>query len=339
MQRAFFTLGFFILVGYVLVVGKTILLPFLIALLLTYLVIQTQSFIQEHTRGQVPNVLLFPLTLFVWLLAFIAIGSLLAVNIDGVIKAAPIYQERIDLKLTMLEEQFGFERPEGFAAIFANIDIPNLLGSIAGAFSTITGNVSMVMLYMLFLFIELKAVPYKIRALFPDGERRTKVKHVMAQITESTNKYLWTKTWISMLTGLLCFVAMQLFDLDFAAFWAFLIFLLNFIPVIGSIVSPIFPLTIAFIQFETLEPFILLAIILYSIQLTVGNIIEPRFMGRSLNLSGLTIIIALVFWGAIWGIVGMLLSIPITMIIKIVLQQFPGTQGLARLMSEKVEDD
>jgi predicted PurR-regulated permease PerM len=128
---------------------------------------------------------------------------------------------------------------------------------------------------------------------------------------------------------------MYFVGLDFAIFWAFLIFLLNFIPNIGSLIATLFPSALALIQFEnTFAPFLVILIGVGAIQLLVGNLIEPRMMGSSLNISSLAVILSLSLWGTIWGITGMVLCVPITVIMMIIFAQFPTTRPVAILLSE-----
>ncbi len=121
---------------------------------------------------------------------------------------------------------------------------------------------------------------------------------------------------------------------DFAFFWAFLIFLLNYIPTIGSLIATFFPATVALLQFGAYTEALLVLIIIGTIQVIVGNVIEPKIMGKSLNISSLVVLLALSFWGTIWGVVGMILSVPITVMLIIVLARFPGTRSVAILLSE-----
>lgn len=118
-------------------------------------------------------------------------------------------------------------------------------------------------------------------------------------------------------------------------FWAFLIFILNFIPTIGSLIATLFPALFCLLQFGEFSQFATVLTVVGSIQLLVGNIIEPKVMGNSLNLSPLVALISLSFWGTLWGITGMVLSIPITVIIVIILSQFNYTKPIAILLSEK----
>ncbi|MFT4601218.1 MAG: AI-2 transport protein TqsA [Arenicella sp.] len=123
------------------------------------------------------------------------------------------------------------------------------------------------------------------------------------------------------------------FGVDFAYLWAFLAFLLNFIPFVGAFVAIVFPTLVSILQFG--DPVITLSLlaILSATQVVIGNIIEPRLVGKSLNLSPLVVILALAFWGAIWNVAGMFLCVPITVTLMIVLNQFPKTKPFAIMLS------
>ena len=142
---------------------------------------------------------------------------------------------------------------------------------------------------------------------------------------------------MSLLTGFLSYIVLLLFGVDFAFLWAFLIFLFNYIPYIGSFVATLLPSIFAVFQFGSFLPFIWIFAGVEAIQVLVGNYIEPRVMGKTLNLSPLVVILALSFWGAIWGILGMLLSVPITSIMVIIMAQFPNTRNIAILLSENAD--
>lgn len=120
---------------------------------------------------------------------------------------------------------------------------------------------------------------------------------------------------------------------DYAEFWALIIFLLNYIPTIGSMLAVLFPSMLAIVQFGTVLHPVLTLCLLGGVQFAIGNLIEPRLMGRSLNLSPLVIMLALTFWGAIWGITGMLLCVPITVILMIIFSEFKQTRPIAIMLS------
>ena len=147
------------------------------------------------------------------------------------------------------------------------------------------------------------------------------------------NLYLTIKTLASFGTAMISYFVLQIIGVDFAAFWALLIFLLNYIPTVGSIIAVVFPFLFAFIQFDTVYPAFIVGILLVGIQFVMGNVVEPKMQGQSLNLSPLVIVLSLVFWGKIWGIAGAFLCVPIMVIINIILSRFPTTRPIAILLS------
>ncbi len=137
------------------------------------------------------------------------------------------------------------------------------------------------------------------------------------------------------MTGAFSYVALLIIGVDAPLFWAFLIFILNFIPTIGSLIATAFPAIFATLQYGDLGPAIWVLIVVGAIQIIVGNFIEPRLVGSSLNISPLVVFLTLALWGLIWGITGMLLSVPITVILIIILSEFPASRPLAILLSQK----
>jgi len=152
---------------------------------------------------------------------------------------------------------------------------------------------------------------------------------VINNIKDSMGNYIVLKTGVSLITGICSYIILLIIGVDLALFWALLIFLLNYIPSVGSLIATIFPAVVALFQFAELQPFLLVLILIGSLQLIVGNFIEPKVFGDKLNINGFVVILALAIWGAMWGIAGMALSVPITLISIAILDQFPQTKGIA----------
>jgi len=181
---------------------------------------------------------------------------------------------------------------------------------------------------------ERRYVSEKIAAMFPDGAQARETDRMLSSISDGIRRYIWIKTLISILTGALSYAILRGLGVDFAETWALLIFFLNYIPNIGSVVGVIFPTLLALVQFDTLVPFFSIAIGLTAIQLIIGNVIDPMLTGRSLNMSSFAIVLLLAFWGTIWGVVGMFLSVPIMMLIMIVCANVPSWRWVAVLLSK-----
>jgi predicted PurR-regulated permease PerM len=157
---------------------------------------------------------------------------------------------------------------------------------------------------------------------------------VIAEIDHDIRIYMGVKTLASTITAALSWAIMTFVGLDFAEFWALLIFLFNFIPNIGSLIATALPTVLALAQFDTLRPFAIVGIGVTAVQLLVANVIEPNLTGKSLNMSPLVVMLALVLWGMMWGAVGMLLCVPITAVIMIILSHFPSTRWIPILLSK-----
>ncbi len=173
----------------------------------------------------------------------------------------------------------------------------------------------------------------KLAIASPDREVNEGIGRAVQGISVGLQQYVGIKTFVSALTGLLCYVVMKLVGLDFAETWGVLAFALNFIPSIGSMLAVALPAIVSLVQFETLTPFLIIVAGCGMVQFVIGNIVEPAMTGKKLNLSPMMVILALTLWTALWGIPGAFLSVPITVCVMIVLSHVPGAKWAAVLMS------
>ena len=185
----------------------------------------------------------------------------------------------------------------------------------------------------MFLFLEQRSFGPKIKGMARGNIKETEVIKIIEHIDRDTRKYIGIKTFSSLTTALLSYGVMTWAGLDFAAFWALLIFFFNFIPTVGSILATVFPSILALIQFENPTTVGLVIGGIMATQILVGNLLEPRLMGNSLNLSPLVILLSLGLWGSLWGVSGMFLCVPITVIAMIICSHFPQTRPIAVLLS------
>jgi predicted PurR-regulated permease PerM len=159
------------------------------------------------------------------------------------------------------------------------------------------------------------------------------MRFILSSIDENMKKYLFMKTLVSGITGIISYIWMYMLDLQFAGIWAFVIFILSYIPTIGAIIGCGLPILFAVVMGATLNELVLLSLGLIGLQLLFGNIIEPKLTGKTLNLSTLAILINLVFWGLIWGVAGMFFSVPLLVATFIITAQFDSTRWVAILLS------
>lgn len=330
-----YSLLIIIAVVVILVYGKTILLPFVLAIMVWFLIKVVRNFVKKfkiknwHPPKWLQNIISF--ILIFGLLG--GIGQLLSLNIQSMNEALPVYEENINVIVAQINERFGIDIFDKVDEFTGEYDFSSLLSGIINSISEIFGNAFMVILYVLFLMLEESIFPKKIRAIFKEEERYLKAKDLLQRLNKSINEYISLKTLVSLITAAVSYVVLLIIGVDFAFFWAFLIFMLNFIPTIGSLVATIFPATMALLQYTSINPFIWVLVCIGAVQLTVGNFLEPKIMGKSLNVSPLVVLLALASWGAIWGIVGMILSVPITVVMIIIFAQFPATRSISVLLS------
>lgn len=326
---------------YLLHIGAALIIPFIISLLFSFAIIWLSGLYQ---RFKFTSAFSTFLSLITMMLIFWWLGHLISANLDlnEVTQKLPEYQTKMYQMLISLAEWAHFSEEDlnkyvNFRDIFFRIDLQSVVLSTATGITDLFKSAGMIFFFVLFILLEHRYIGQKISLMFKDDKKRTEILSVIEKIKSDVKAYFVIKLFISFITALLSYIFMISVGLDFAFFWTIVIFLLNFIPSIGSIIATIFPVTISLIQFGFSLPFFTITIWIVGIQVLMGNIVEPRFMGNKLNLSPLLIIIALTFWGNIWWIPGMLLSVPIMVIINIIFAKIETTKSIAILFSEKWE--
>lgn len=332
-----FTIITAVLIFYVLAAGKAFIIPFVVALLLSFAIIGLSNF---YKRFKLPAFISFPLSIVTYGLLFWLVGKIIESNFDDFIRLAPEYQNTVLSIVDGYSDRFftllHIDKPESFAQLLQSVNVSALFENIASGIVSISGNLGIIFFYTLFILLEYRYLRTKIDLMIADTSMKKKTFEVLDQIKSDVKSYFVIKASVSFFVGLFSYGIMMIFGLEFAIFFAFIIFLLNFIPNIGSIIAVMFPVLFSLVQFDAnlYQSSIFLALMI-SVQVLMGNFVEPKFVGNKLNLSPLVIILSLVFWGSLWGVVGMLLSVPIMVIINIILAAIPTTRPIAILFSEK----
>ncbi len=327
--------GIFALTLVLLIQGRDLLIPMALALVVWYLINALASGIRRVIPDSLepPEWVSVALAMAVMILVFALLGRLIGGSLAGVSLAAAGYQDNLDQLIQRIAGVLGIEDTPTMGEVFDEIDLRAMIGRFAESAAAVAGRIGIIVIYVVFLFLEQKSFDAKLSAMFADKERENTARRILSQIQDDVQTYLWVKTSMSVLTGGLSYVVLRLVGVDFPEFWAFVIFLLNYIPNIGSLLGVAFPALLALIQFDTITPFLVVAVALGAIQFAIGNLLEPRIMGRSLNISPLVVILSLAIWGTIWGIVGMFLSVPIMVIVMIVCAHFQSTRPIAVALS------
>ena len=324
------------IIGSLLIAGRGLLIPIVMSIFLWHLLNSINSGIQKipMVGSRLPGWLSMILSLLVAVFFMIILINIITNNVNDVMAASPRYQENLLTIFNNIDQRFHIKKYIDFNYIIKSLSVQNMVINIYGVFTTITSSAILIILYVVFLFVEQHYFTQKMDSLFPQDEHQKLVKNIISHITKDTQTYLGIKTVLSLSTSISSWIIMKWVGLDFAAFWALLIFFLNYIPNIGAIVATAFPSALALLQFQSWWPFLEVTSGIVAVQFLVGNFLEPRLLGKSLNLSPLVILIALGVWGAIWGVLGMFLSVPITVMMMIIFAHFDSTRPIAVLLSQ-----
>lgn len=334
-ERAAMTMLIVFLTFYLLYIGQSLLLPFVIAGCVAYLINILTHAICEFRPAfiRIPKPVAMLLAIATILAGLTYVIQLITINIAEVVRVAPDYQQNLEALIFRGYELFGVEQGPNINELLRQIDFRGYLQDIGGTVRSLVGRMGIIIVYLIFLLLEQRTFQTKMLGIISNPEQREDFLRLLEKIRRDIRLYIGIKVLTSAATGLLSYVVLHLVGVDFASFWAVLIFFLNFIPTIGSIIATAFPSILALVQFETLGPFFVTASVLTALQFCIGSLIEPKLMGNSLNLSPIVILLSLGLWGAIWGIPGMFLCVPITVIIMIIFSYFPQTRPVAVLLS------
>ena len=339
-----------IMVGWVLHVAASILQPLVIALLLASML---QPVVVRLARWKIPPALTVIALVAFLFTGLVQAGSTLQANIVQFLgdTSQTTYQEGIDpVNQNQEELSQDFDWPsvvEGLGVRMENSSMPeamrrlmvesmqemDLAGVARGIFDGglgFTRGLILVMIYMIFIFAEQKIFRRKILAIA--GERQDDAARVLDSIGRGIQKYLSVKTAVSLMTGSMCYFMLVMLQIPYALLFGLLTFLLNFIPTFGSIIAAIFPTVTALAVESSWNKALFVLVAYLGINLTLGSYLEPKVLGRELNLSPLVIIVSVVVWAGIWGVVGAFLAVPLTSAIQIILLSNERTKPVAILL-------
>jgi predicted PurR-regulated permease PerM len=328
------------MIGVVLHELSSVLLPFVIALLLAF-IFKPMVLALERRRVPIALSLIIVVALVGGILSLVSM--LIYSSVDSFMDNLPTYQERLSALNTRIAaalawgaEKVGADPAKiGVANIIQWSTVTSIATASLGAFLNMLSNGFLVLLFLLFLLAGAGELTIKVRHAFAEGTA-ARIAQIVENIDVQVRQYLVAKTILSVGMGIFTTVVLAIFGVDFAVLWGLLAFLLNYIPNVGSLIATVFPVLIAILQFDSLVTPIILLIILVVGHNVIGNVIEPKMMEFSLNLSPVLILVMLIFWGWLWGIWGMILAIPITSTIKIVCENVEPLKPLAILMSGRV---
>lgn len=337
LMRSFVVSGLVILAVVALVYGSGVLVPLAIAVLIWFLINAISGGFQKiRVLGKrLPRSLALALALVSVLLVGMTALDLVVTNLSAMSSRAIDFESSLNPLIDKVAEWAGISNKDVLNKIFDSIGIEKLFARIVGATASFSGQLGVVIVYIIFLLVEQQFFDLKLKALIKDEGKRSHITEILNTIARDVQRYMWIMTLMSTLTAVLSWAVMRWIELEHAAFWAFLIFILNFIPTVGSILGTTLPTLFALIQFQHFSEPLELLLAIGAIQFVIGNFLQPRLAGQTLNMSQFIVILSLFIWGAIWGVTGMFLAVPITAIIMIILSNFESTRPAAIILSEK----
>jgi len=307
-------------VGVVLFYASSILIPFVLAIFISLLISPVLDF--QVLRLKMPRALAVTITLVIVLVILTILFIFVSQAIASVVSTAGQYSDSfIELAENLFQKikDRGIEIDQSEIITTLQKQIPAIVTNSFGTAFDLVSSTFLVAIFVIFLLI--------------GRNSRSIHKGIYADIDNQVRRYITIKVVVSTVTGVLVWAALAMFKLELAAVFGILAFLLNFIPSVGSIVATLLPIPIAVAQFDDPVTIIFCVAIPGAIQMTIGNGIEPKLMGKGLHLHPVTILLALAFWGLLWGIPGMFLSVPITAVIRIVLMQFDTFKPIGNLLA------
>jgi AI-2 transport protein TqsA len=318
-----------------LIYGKTLLIPFVFSLLLWFLVRKIRQsldkikFIKKYLPYWFKN--LFTSLVLILTLGFVS--KLLLSNINQLAHSYLVYEANIELVISKANNLFNIDLISILKGHSGDFDYGLILKKIFNSLTDLLSNAFIIIIYALFIFLEEANFDSKLRGMFKN--EYAKLSEILNKIERSITKYMGLKTLLSLITGTLSYIVLSIIGIDAPLFWSFLIFALNFIPTIGSLIATLFPTIFCLLQFGEFNQALMVLVFVGAIQVLVGNLLEPKLMGNSLNISSLVAIFALSFWGVLWGVTGMIISVPITVVMVIIFSNFEKTRPIAILLSDK----
>ncbi len=306
-----------------LVYTRDVMIPFVLAIFITTVVSPVVDF--QVVRWRAPSWIAISSTLLLVLAIMALLGVLLIVAVQTIVHAAGEYSEQV---AELTERLFAYLNARHIQVDQARISgelesrLPGIITQAAGTVSAVLSSGFLIVIFVVFLLVGRNS-----------HERRT---GIYAEIEATIRGYITTKTAISAVAGVLVWLILWSLGLRMALLFGLLAFLLNYIPNIGSIVATLLPIPIAATQFNDAWTVLAVVSLPGAVHITIGNFIEPRLMGRGLELHPVTVLLALAFWGLLWGVIGMVLAVPMVATLRIVLSRFATTRSLGNLLAGRL---
>ena len=325
-----------VLLSVLLYYGKFVLLPLTLALFI-FIIIKSLSkklidSVLKLFNIKINDLVSFFSIFFIFIIIIYSFVKVLNSNLRSVVDNSSYYQNNLKNLINFFSD-YKIEKFIKLNEVFNDVNFLEIFSKIINYFTELTGNFSLILIYIIFFVIEEKLLAEKIKFFF----NRLTSKNVLKKINSDVFKYFQIKTFTSFLTGIFTFLILYFFNSDLAPTLGIFAFFLNFIPFVGSLISILIPTIFSLIQFFSFFESIIILIMLTFSQILIGNFLETKMMGKTLNLSPIIMIVFLSIMGKVWGIAGMFLSVPILVFLLIIFSNLNSTKNIAILISEKIK--
>lgn len=310
---------------------REIFTPLALAVFLLLMIDGLARSLVKHTR--IPERVALPAAITLITLAFVGSVWVIVDGAAGFFAKAENLTGRLDVVIADVAGLLRLEVAPTAQELVRRFELTQYLGVAAKGVQSVASDAFFVLVYLGFLIASRTGFKKKSDSLFPREHDRAEAAAVFERIRGGVEGYLWVQTVTGVMIAVAAWALMMFVGLDNAAFWAFVIFLVCYIPVIGGAIAGLLPPLFALVQFPTYTPALILLVGLQAILFVVGNFVQPRMQGENQNIDPVVILLSLAFWGALWGLTGMFLSTPLTVMAIAVLAEFDSTRWIAVLLS------
>ena len=325
-----------VLAGFLFKTMSTVLIPVVLSFMLSFVFLPIIK--KMNVKTGIPWVICSLIIVVLFFVILLGVTSILITSLTGIIAEFPKYETRFMSIYQLIADNLGIEIDNTkslFQNLWTSLKVREYTQKFAVSLSSgvisFSKTICLISIMTAFILLEMRLTKRKMHYAFKDN--REKITRISNQIINQTMRYISIKFFISLATGIVCGIVSLIIGLDFPVVWGFLAFIMNFIPIFGSVISVGLTTVFSLIQFyPSWGKTLFVLIFMTSVNMVLGNIIEPRIEGKNLGISPVIILISLSLWGYIWGFTGMLLAVPLMVIIKIVCENIDYLKGLAILI-------
>ncbi|MBQ3666468.1 MAG: AI-2E family transporter [Elusimicrobiaceae bacterium] len=304
---------------WVLVYTKSVLMPFIIALFISMLATSSANWL--HRKWRVPYNLGIVLNFVLFMALITMVVSFISSSIESFVSGADIYEDRLNDSLDwILSKASNYHiniNAQFVSQTLEKLPVFNMVKSVGGLIVSLFTNILLITLFVIFIFM---------------GNASAEKPALVGTIQKQISFYLLVKIGVSLLAAICTWIVLTMVKTELAMMLAVLTFVLNFIPNIGPLIATAAPLPVLFLQHGFDWHMLLVLILLSAVHFVIGNILETKWLGKGMNLNPIVVVASLIFWALVWGVMGALLAVPLTAIIKMIFERHEATLPVARFL-------